>query len=141
MSQTNTRKSILVERTMPWTPEKIWLALITADVLGRWLMRSDFQPVIGHHFQFHAQPVPGWSGFTNCEVVEVDRPRRLVYRWGDSTKSDSGLRTVVKWTLTATGNGAVVRMEQSGFRPQEERGYKGMGGVAVGRGSCIAWSA
>jgi Activator of Hsp90 ATPase homolog 1-like protein len=78
-----TSKSIVVECTMPCWPEKIWLALTTADMLGRWLMRSDLQPAT--IFSFTRIPVPGWSGVTNCEVVEADRPGRLVYRWGDGT--------------------------------------------------------
>ena len=52
----------------------------------------------------------------------------LAYRWGDGTESDSGLKTLVTWTLTPRDGGTLVRMEQSGFRPQDEGGYKGMGG-------------
>lgn len=37
----------------------------------------------------------------------------------------SGLKTVVTWTLTPTESGVLVRMEQSGFRPEGEAGYKG----------------
>jgi uncharacterized protein YndB with AHSA1/START domain len=121
-------KSIVVERMMPHPPEKIWRALTTSDLIAEWLMKNDFQPTVGHRFQFRATPVPGWSGVTNCEVIEVERPTRLVYRWGNGTESDSGLRTVVTWTLTPTANGTLVRMEHAGFRPQDERGYKGMGG-------------
>jgi uncharacterized protein YndB with AHSA1/START domain len=121
-------KSIVVERTMPHPAEKIWHALVTSELIAEWLMKNDFQPVVGHRFQFQATPVPGWSGVTNCEVVAVDRPHRLAYRWGDGTESDSGLRTIVTWTLTPVDGGTHVRMEHSGFRPQDEGGYKGMGG-------------
>jgi len=127
MTDTADTRSIVVERLMPHAAEKIWRALTTAELVADWLMRNDFQPVVGHRFQFHATPVPGWSGVTNCEVVEVDPPRRLVYRWGDGTESDSGLRTLVTWTLTPADGGVLVRMEQSGFRPQDERGHQGMG--------------
>ena len=121
-------KSIVVERIMPHPPETIWRALTTSELIADWLMRNDFQPVVGHRFQFHATPVPGWSGVTNCEVIEADWPRRLAYRWGDGSESDSGLRTVVTWTLTPVEGGVLVRMEHAGFRPQDERGYQGMGG-------------
>jgi uncharacterized protein YndB with AHSA1/START domain len=97
-------------------------------VIEDWLMKNDFQPVAGHRFQFRATPVPGWSGVTNCEVLTVDEPRVLAYAWGDGTESESGLRTVVTWTLTPDGDGTHVRMEHSGFRPQDEAGYRGMGG-------------
>ena len=39
-----------------------------------------------------------------------------------------GLKTIVTWTLTPCDGGTLVRMEQSGFRPQDEAGYRGMGG-------------
>lgn len=121
-------KSIVVERVMPHPPEKVWRALTQSHVIEDWLMKNDFQPVAGHRFQFRATPVPGWSGVTNCEVLAVDEPRVLAYAWGDGTESESGLRTVVTWTLTPDGDGTHVRMEHSGFRPQDEAGYRGMGG-------------
>jgi uncharacterized protein YndB with AHSA1/START domain len=121
-------KSIVVERAMPHAPEKIWRALTQAPLIAEWLMQNDFQPVVGHKFQFRATPMPGWKGFTNCKVLEIDAPRRLVYSWGDGTESDSGLRTVVTWTLTPIPDGTLVRMEHSGFRPADEAGFKGMGG-------------
>ena len=113
---------------MPHPPEKIWHALTQSHLIEEWLMKNDFQPRVGHRFQFRAQPVPGWSGVTNCEVLEVDAPKRLAYRWGDGSESDSGLKTIVTWTLTPQADGTHVRMEHSGFRPQDEGGYKGMGG-------------
>jgi uncharacterized protein YndB with AHSA1/START domain len=38
-----------------------------------------------------------------------------------------GITTVVTWTLTPTTGGVLVRMEQSGFRPEDESNYKGAG--------------
>ncbi len=121
-------KSIVVERTMPHPPAKIWRALTQSPLIEEWLMKNNFEPVVGHEFTFQAQPVPGWSGITHCEVLEVDEPSRLVYRWGKPTDSDSGLSTIVTWTLTPVDGGTHVRMEQSGFRPQDEGGYQGMSG-------------
>jgi uncharacterized protein YndB with AHSA1/START domain len=125
---TTATKSIIVERTMPHSPEKIWRALTQSPMIAEWLMQNDFKPAVGHKFQFQAKPVPGWKGITNCEVLEVDEPRKLVYSWGDGTESESGLKTKVTWTLTPTSNGTLVRMEHSGFRPQDEGGYQAMGG-------------
>jgi uncharacterized protein YndB with AHSA1/START domain len=121
-------KSIVVERTMPHPPAKVWRALTQSPLIEAWLMKNDFEPVVGHSFQFRATPVPGWSGITNCRVLEVEAPNRLVYAWGDGTESDSGLQTIVTWTLTPTDGGTHVRMEHSGFRPQDEGGYQGMSG-------------
>ncbi len=121
-------RAIVVEREMPHPPEKVWRALTQAPLIEEWLMKNDFEPEVGRRFQFRATPVPGWSGVTNCEVVEVDPPRRLVYRWGDGSESDSGLRTLMTWTLTPTAGGTLVRMEHSGFRPEDDGGYQAMGG-------------
>jgi uncharacterized protein YndB with AHSA1/START domain len=121
-------KSIIVERLMLHPPEKIWRALTESHLISEWLMKNDFKPVVGHRFQFHAQPVPGWSGVTNCEVLEAEAPHRLVYRWGDGTESGSGLKTIVTWTLTQQASGTQVRMEHSGFESKDERGYEAMGG-------------
>lgn len=121
-------RSIVVERDMPHAAEKIWRALTTSTLIADWLMANDFEPEIGHRFQFRATPMPGWSGITNCEVVEIDPPRRLVYRWGDGSESDSGLQTIVSWTLVPSPGGTIVRMEHSGFRPEDEGGYRAMSG-------------
>lgn len=121
-------KSIVVERRMAHPPEKIWRALTHSALIADWLMENDFAPEVGHRFTFRAEPVPGWSGMTNCEVVEVDAPHRLAYRWGDGSESDSGLKTLVTWTLTPADGGTLVRMEHSGFREADEAGYRGMGG-------------
>jgi len=126
-SQAATR-SIVVEREMPHPPEKIWRALTTSALIADWLMANDFEAEPGRKFQFRAKPMPGWTGVTNCEVTELDPPHRLAYRWGDGTESDSGLETLVTWTLTPTPGGTLVRMEQSGFRPEDEAGYQGMSG-------------
>jgi uncharacterized protein YndB with AHSA1/START domain len=128
MNQTSDARSLQFERYMPHPPEKIWRALTESSLIEQWLMKNDFAAEVGHRFTFRATPVPGWSGVTNCEVLTVEPPHRLVYRWGDGSESDSGLRTVVTWTLTERDGGTLVRMEQSGFRPEDERGYKGMGG-------------
>ena len=128
MSTETQTKSITVERTMPHSPAKIWRALTQAPMIAEWLMKNDFKAEPGHKFQFRATPMPGWSGITNCEVKEVIENQRLVYTWGDGSESDSGLKTVVTWTLTPTANGTIVRMEHSGFRPEDENGRKAMSG-------------
>ncbi|ESX74198.1 MULTISPECIES: SRPBCC domain-containing protein [unclassified Mesorhizobium] len=120
-------KSIVVERLIPHAAEKIWRALTVPHLVAEWLMENDFAPEQGHRFTFRATPVPGWSGVTNCEVLKIEPPRLLAYSWGDGTESDSGLKTVVTWSLTPEGKATRVRMEHSGFRSEDERGYIGMG--------------
>ena len=120
-------QSIVEERLMPHPPEKVWRALTQPALIAQWLMQNDFKPEVGHRFTFRAKPQPGQPGVTNCEVKIVEPLRRLVYTWGDGTESDSGLQTVVTWTLAPEAGGTRVRMEQSGFRPQDEAAYRGAG--------------
>ena len=37
----------------------------------------------------------------------------------------TGIKIVVKWTLEAFDGGVLVRMEQSGFREQDQRNFMG----------------
>ena len=130
---TTPTQSIIVERDMPHRPEKIWKALTSSDLIARWLMQNDFQPTVRHSFNFRAKPMPGWNGVTDCKVIEVSAPHRLVYSWSASgDQAADGLKTIVAWTITATAKGAHVRMEQSGFRPEDEMGFKAMGGGWIG---------
>ncbi len=93
-------------------------------------MQNDFQPVVGHRFNFRATPIPDmWNGVTDCEVLVVEEPERLVYSWNASgDEARDGLKSTVTWTLTPTAGGTLVRMEHTGFRPQDEGGRQAMGG-------------
>jgi uncharacterized protein YndB with AHSA1/START domain len=119
-------RSLVIEREMPFTPEKIWRALTQAPLIEAWLMKNDFQPVVSRKFNFRATPIPHWNGVTDCEVLIVEPNRRLAYSWNASgAEAANGLKTIVTWTLTPTANGVMVRMEQQGFRPEDENNYRG----------------
>jgi uncharacterized protein YndB with AHSA1/START domain len=49
-------RSIVIERVMPHPPEKIWRALTQSPLIEEWLMKNDFRPVVGHKFNFRADP-------------------------------------------------------------------------------------
>jgi uncharacterized protein YndB with AHSA1/START domain len=122
---TDTR-SLVIEREMPHPPEKIWRALTQSGLMERWLMKNYFQPVVGHRFNFRATPMPHWNGVTDCEVLIVDPNHRLSYSWSSTgEEAANGVKTIVTWTLTPTARGTLVRMEQSGFQPQQEVNYQG----------------
>jgi uncharacterized protein YndB with AHSA1/START domain len=114
-------RSIIVEREMPHPPEKVWRALTQGPQIEEWLMKNDFQPIVGHRFNFFATPIPHWNGVTDCEVLAAEPNKRLSYSWNSSgDEAATGLKTMVTWTLTPTNGGADLRMEQSGFRPDQE---------------------
>ncbi|MPZ32197.1 MAG: polyketide cyclase [Rhodospirillales bacterium] len=108
-------RSVVVEREIPHPPEKIWRALTQPHLIEEWLMKNDFKPVVGHGFNLRAD----W-GAVECRVMAVEPNRTLSYTWGAY-----GLESVVTWTLTPTGTGTHLRMEQSGFRPDQQQAYGG----------------
>jgi uncharacterized protein YndB with AHSA1/START domain len=120
MMKPDTTRSLVIEREMPHSPEKIWRALTQSALIEEWLMKNDFQPVVGHRFNFRATPVQNWNGIIDCEVLVFEPNSRLSYSW-----SSMGLMSVVAWTLTPTKDGTHVRMEHSGFRSEEDAAYKG----------------
>ena len=113
-------RSLVIERELPHPPEKIWRALTQGALIKEWLMDNDFQPVVGHKFNFRAPPMPKWDGIIDSEVVVVEPNKKLSYTWGSM-----GLESVVVWTLVPTKGGTLVRMEQSGFRADQEANYQG----------------
>ncbi len=113
-------KSVIIEKEVPHPPEKVWRALTQNQLIEQWLMKNDFEPAVGHRFNFRAPPMPNWDGVIDCEVLVVEPHARLSYSWGSM-----GLKSVVTWTLTPTKGGTHVRMEQSGFPSEESNYYKG----------------
>jgi uncharacterized protein YndB with AHSA1/START domain len=117
-------RSLVIERVFPHPPEKLWRALTEGPLLAQWMMNNDFEPVAGRKFQFRADPMPNWDGVVDCEVLIVDPPQSLSYSWGVGA-GEAGLQWVVLWTLTAAEGGTHVRMEQSGFRPDQQGAFQG----------------
>jgi uncharacterized protein YndB with AHSA1/START domain len=115
---------VVVEREIPFPPEKVWRALTQPHLIQEWLMNNDFKPVMGHRFNFRADYLP--NGALDCEVLAIEPNRKLSYTW-NSTSDDAAfnLKSVVTWTLTPTGAGTHLRMEQSGFRPDQPQAYQG----------------
>jgi len=120
MTNTAQTRTLVIEREMPHPPEKVWRALTQSPLIEEWLMKNDFQPVVGHRFNFRATPVQNWNGVIDGEVLVVEPNSRLSYSW-----DSMGLKSVVAWTLTPTQSGTHVRMEQSGFPSEESAYYEG----------------
>ncbi len=117
---TETVRSVLIERVFSHPPEKLWRALTDSSLLAEWLLKNDFSPTVGQSFQFRAEPVQGWNGVIDCEVLAVEPQRTLSYTW-----NSMGLQSVVLFTLTPEGDGTHLRMEQTGFRPDQEAAFRG----------------
>jgi uncharacterized protein YndB with AHSA1/START domain len=108
-------RTVVVEREIAYPPEKIWRALTEPHLIEDWLMKNDFQPVADHNFTLRGD----W-GSVDCKVIKIQPHTTLSYSW-----AAHGLESVVTWTLTPTSKGTNLRMEQTGFRPDQEQAYRG----------------
>ncbi|CAN7155587.1 MULTISPECIES: SRPBCC family protein [unclassified Devosia] len=108
-------RTVVIERDFSHRPEKLWRALTQPHLIKEWLMSSDFAPDLGHKFKFTAD----W-GAIDCEVKEIEPNRTLAYSW-----DAYGLESTVTWTLTPIASGTQLRMEQTGFRPDQNQAYHG----------------
>jgi uncharacterized protein YndB with AHSA1/START domain len=57
-------RTLVIERIFPHPPEKLWRALTESPLLAQWLMRNDFEPLVGRRFQsgpIRCRTGMGWS--------------------------------------------------------------------------------
>ena len=115
MNNASQTRTVTVERDIPFPAEKIWRALTQPHLIEEWLMKNDFKPSVGHKFNLRGD----W-GAVDCEVMEIEPNKTLTYTW-----NAMGLESTVTWTLTPTAKGTHLRMEQSGFRADQEQAFQG----------------
>ena len=123
MTETSTEtRSVVVERDIPFPPEKLWRALTQPHLMEEWLMKNDFKPAVGHRFNLRGD----WGGVLDCEVLAIDPGKTLSYTW-DFAHDDPAynMKSVVTFTLTPTGSGTRLRVEQAGFRPDQKQAFGG----------------
>lgn len=101
-------------------PESVWTALTDPRALAEWLMPNTFVPRVGHRFRFQTDP----NRFcriiaTECEVLELDPPRRMVWSWEDRPLPGGPVRPPmrIEWTLTPERGGTRLELVQTGERP------------------------
>src|SRR5579872_5635662 len=107
--------SVIVEREIAFPPEKIWRALTQPQLIEEWLMKNDFKPAKDHRFTLRGD----W-GSVDCRVLVIELNKTLSYTW-----AAMGLESVVTWTLTPMGKGTQLRMEHSGFGPDQTQAFQG----------------
>jgi uncharacterized protein YndB with AHSA1/START domain len=113
-------RSVVVERELPFPPEKIWRALTQPHLIEDWLMQNDFSPLVGHRFKLRRSARPDVNIVIDCQVLAIEANQTLSYTW-----AAFGLESVVTFTLIPTPTGTLLRMEQSGFRPDQQQAYQG----------------
>lgn len=115
-------KTVVVERDIAHPPEKLWRALTQPHLMEEWLMKNDFQAKVGHRFNLRGE----WGGVLDCEVLSIEPPSSLSYAWNFKHEDPAyDLTSVVTFTLKPTPHGTRLRMEQSGFRPDQKQAFGG----------------
>jgi uncharacterized protein YndB with AHSA1/START domain len=121
MSQPETR-TVVVERDIPHPPAKLWRALTQPHLIAEWLMKNDFVPAVGHRFNLRGE----WGGVLDCEVLALEPNKTLSYTWNHAHADPAfALQSVVTFTLTPSGSGTHLRMEQSGFASTQRQAFGG----------------
>ena len=123
---TDELRTVTIERDFAHAPQKLWRALTQPHLISEWLMDNDFAPEVGHRFKLRGE----WGGVLDCEVLLIEPETSLSYTWDFNSDDPAyALKSVVTFTLTPTAGGARLRMEQSGFRPDQKQAF---GGARIG---------
>jgi len=120
--------AIVSEVQIAAPPERVFQALIDPKQLAQWWNNDQCKT---KYFEMDARKGGKWrfgtvhSNTTNLddtrdfacqgEVLEYDPPRMLAYTWIANWHNDKEQRTVVRWELTADGNGTRVKVTHSGL--------------------------
>lgn len=105
------------------SPEEVWEYLTKPELIEQWLMKNNFQPIVGHKFQFTFTPKPGspYAGAVDCEVLEVKPYSRLSYSWDGGTYDGSRkFNSKVIWTLIPKGTETELQIQHDGFEILED---------------------
>lgn len=109
--------------------EEVWTFLTNKDLISKWLMPNDFEPVSGHDFKFSTKPIPSLNldGIFYCKVLEIIPCKKLIYTWkGGPGNEVITLDTLVVWSLQPKDNGTELRLVHSGFRDENISIFSGM---------------
>ncbi|MBE9110025.1 SRPBCC domain-containing protein [Nodosilinea sp. LEGE 07298] len=106
------QQSINLERFYPHSIDKVWFGLTSRSVLKHWLMENDFEPALGHEFQFFLKSELGQEVIIYCEVITLDPPKQLSYTWREQWMDQP---SIVTWTLNSVEDGTWLQLCHSGL--------------------------
>jgi uncharacterized protein YndB with AHSA1/START domain len=106
----------------PHAPKEVWDYLTKSELMEQWLMKNDFEPILGYDFQFRTNPLPkfDFDGIAYCKVLEIVPFKKLSYSWkGGPGDGKITLDSIVVWTLDPKDNGTELLLVHTGFRELE----------------------
>jgi len=99
------------------SPREVWDYFTKSELIEQWLGENDFQPVVGHKFQFTSP----YGNHSYCEVLEVKPVTKLSYSWQKrSAKDKKPFHSTIEWTFIPKDNGTEVRLLHGGFTAIED---------------------
>lgn len=102
--------------------EVVWSYLTNSALMEKWLMRNNFEPLVGHEFQFRTGAIPGlnFDGIFYCRVLAIEPFKQLSYSWNCGPgEGEINLESVVTWNLEPKEDGTQILLEHRGFEKQE----------------------
>jgi uncharacterized protein YndB with AHSA1/START domain len=106
----------------PNPAKAVWEYLTKPELMELWLMKNDFQLLVGHEFQFRSNPAPAikFDGIVFCKVLEIIPFKKLSYSWKCGPgKGEILVDSIVEWTLNPKDNGTELLLDHSGFKENE----------------------
>lgn len=97
--------------------DRVWAAVTEAEHIARWFPEHASLPPVA----VGTTGVFGWSDYGDfpVRVEELDPPRTIAYRWGNSNASastlESGETTVFRFTLEPVDAGTRLTVVETGF--------------------------
>jgi uncharacterized protein YndB with AHSA1/START domain len=103
------------------SPQEVWEYLTKPELLEQWLMKTDFQPIVGHKFYFIGECDDKGNAVAQCEVLEVKPYTRLSYSWqANSVADNKPFNSTVVWTIIPKDNGTALQLLHTGFTLLED---------------------
>jgi uncharacterized protein YndB with AHSA1/START domain len=101
----------------PNPPAEVWDYLTVPELMVQWLMPNNFEPVLGHEFQFKTKPMSDFDfdGVFYCKVLEIIPLKKLIYSWNFGPGNGLLNKSEVHWILTEKNNGTELLLKHRGF--------------------------
>lgn len=109
-------KQLIKKATYPYPIDLVWAALTRGEPLAQWLMPNNFpeSPKVGDRFEFRIDPMGPLGGTIECEILELEPPRKMVWSWVGckATGRKMGPQRI-EWELKADGAQTHLTLTQS----------------------------
>ena len=91
---------------------EVWDYLTKPELIEQWLMKCDFEPVVGRKFRFiNKTKIDAY-----CQVLDIVPQKLLSYSWRKGkSENEITVDSVVTWSLTEKNGGTELQLKHSGF--------------------------